>query len=243
MAIKIDLLPGYVRLRRILKWSAGIAFVIVTALGSVLYVFYEKTRNELTVANQNVDTWQAAATLATTVETEANAKVASLAPLTDTVAFFANATQTGPRRATAVDLIRRYIMPDALVSSIDISNGRNVTIVASVADSDAYGRLLLNLRQGTQGNPVAPALPFVWKTLPMASGVPGYPLPAPTAPGATGSATGAAGDAAAAAAGPTPKIFPLNISIAGELTDDLAFASPLAPGETEGTGQPGAPGT
>jgi hypothetical protein len=227
-------------LRRILKWSAGIAFVIVTALGSVLYVFYEKTRGELEVAKQNVTTWEAAANLATQVETEANAKVASLANLDATVKFFADATQTGPRRAAAVDLIRRYIMPDSLVSSIDISNGRNVTIVASVADSDDYGRLLLNLRAGTTGTLPAPPLPYVWKTLPMASGVPGYPLPAPAATGTTGSAGGAA---ATANTEPTAKIFPLNISIAGELTDDLAFTSPLAPGETEAAaaGQPGAP--
>ena len=231
MAIKIDLLPGYVRLRRVLKWTALISFVIVTSVGSVLYVLYYQKTLELETVKENVQMWTPVAAQATAVEAEANTKNASLGNKEATVKFFADATQTGPRRAVAVDLIRRYIMPDALVSSIDISDGKNVTIVASVVDSDSYGRLLLNLRKGTVGTPPPPAIPYVWQQTPMASGIPGYPLPSAPTPNLDSTT-------------PTAITFPLAISLAGPLRDDLVFSTPMAPGETDAApaGAPGAPG-
>ncbi len=218
MAIKIDLLPGYVRLRRVLKWTLLIALIIVTSVGSVLTLLWHKKKQEVEVAKTNLDMWKKVAADATVVVKEAADKEASLANLQSTVQFFGDATQTGPRRAAAVDLIRRYVMPDALVSSIDITDGKKVTIVAAVVDSDDYSRLLVNLRQGTAGTLPAPPLPYVWETTPVASGVPGYPLPSVTIPAITGS-------------DPIPKTFPLNISIAGPLINELAFSTPTAPGE------------
>ena len=230
MAIKIDLLPGYVRLRRVLKWALLGSFVIVTAVGSVLYVLFIQKKNEVTVAKQNLDMWKPIADDATKVAGEATAKDASLANLQSTVQFFADATQTGPRRAVVVDLIRRYIMSDALVSSVDISDGKNVTIVASVADSEKYSDLLLNMRRGTLNALPISDIPYVWKALPKASGIPGYPLPNVPIPNVTGNE-------------PIPKTFPLNISIAGPLLDDLGFTTPVANGEATApaAGAAGAP--
>lgn len=234
MAIKIDLLPGYVGLRRKLKWALLGSFVVVTAVGSVLYLLLYQKQGQVEVAKQNLEMWKPIAAQATSVAKEASDKDASLANIQSTVLFFGDATQTGPRRAAVVDLIRRYIMPDALVSSIDISDGKNVTIVASVADSDDYSRLLINLRQGTMPNPPgskpAPPLPYVWQTTPVASGVPGYPLPSIPIPALSGT-------------DPTPKVFPLNISIAGTLLNDLAFTTPIAPGEAAAAAAPGAAGS
>ena len=230
MALKIDLLPGYVRLRRWRKWSALLSVVLVSAVGAILYLTYYQKTLEVQIAQQNVLAWQAVANEATKVEGEATAKVASLGNLEATVKFFTDATQSGPRRAVAVDLIKRYIMPDALVSSVDIPDGKTVTIVASVADSDNYGRLLTNLRKGTVGFKPPPPVPYVWASLPVASGIPGFPLPESTPPNVTGNE-------------PVPMTFPLNISIASALTEELVFQTPLAPGETGAApaGQPGAP--
>ena len=231
MAIKIDLLPKYVQLRRVLKWASLISFVIVTAVGSVLYLLYFKKTQEVEAAKTDLEVWKAVAAVATGVAGEAAAKETSLTSLQSTVQFFGDATQTGPRRAAAVDLIRRYVMPDALVSSIDISDGKNVTIVASVKDSDDYSRLLLNLRQGTNGTKPAPILPYVWEApAPNASGVPGYPLPNIPIPALSGT-------------DPIPKTFPLNISIAGTLLNDLVFSTPVAPGETAGAAPGGQAGS
>ena len=196
MAIKIDLLPKYVGLRRALKWWLLISFVAVTAIGSGLYLLYFQKKQIAVATAADLEMWKPRAALATSVATEATNKEGSLGSMQATVQFFADATQTGPRRAAAVDLIRRYVMPDALVSSIDISDGKSVSIIASVADSDDYSRLLLNLRQGTLNTKPAPPLPYVWKTTPTASGFPGYPLPATPIPTLTGP-------------DPTPKTFPV----------------------------------
>ena len=231
MAIKIDLLPGYVRLRRVLKWTLLVSFVIVTAVGSVLYVLFEQKKGEAKVAKDNLEMWTPIAAKATAVAGEATAKDTSLANIQSTVQFFADATQTGPRRAVVVDLIRRYIMEDSVVSSVDISDGKNVTIVAAVTDSKDYSNLLLNMRLGTLNTVPPPDIPYVWKSLPKASGIPGYPLPNVPIPNVTGNE-------------PIPKTFPLNISIAGPLLDDLGFSTtgPLANGETVAAGPAGAAG-
>ena len=229
MAIKIDLLPGYVRLRRVLKWALLGSFVIVTAVGSVLFVLYNQKKNEVTVAKDNLLMWQPIAKDATDVGAAATAKDASLATLQSTVQFFADATQTGPRRAVVVDLVRRYIMSNALVSSVDISDGKNVTIVASVTDSQNYSDLLLNMRRGTLNQLPLSDIPYVWKALPKASGIPGYPLPNVPIPNVTGNE-------------PIPKTFPLNISIAGPLLGELEFTTPVANGEAVAAAPAGAAG-
>jgi hypothetical protein len=66
-------------------------------------------------------------------------------------------------------LVRQYINEDALVDSIDISNGTEVNIVATVRDPDQYAAFLLNLRRAAQENGGT-----LFKGLPTAEGPGGF---------------------------------------------------------------------
>jgi hypothetical protein len=224
MAIQIDLLPGYVGLRRILKWSLGIAVVLVSITGAVLYVLYDAKLKQVQTAQADVETWKPVAAEAERIAGEAKSKSDSLASIRDTVTFFGAAAQTGPRRAITIDMIKNYIMNDTLVASIDIPDGKTVTMVAAVRSTDDYGRMLLNLRKGastpTNDPPVSNVeLPYIWANLPSASGVPGYPIPEPAIPTLTPNQ-------------PVAETFPINVTVSAQLLDNFAFDTPLAPGET-----------
>lgn len=230
MAIKIDLLPGYVGLRRKRNWLAGISFVLVTIVGTGMYLAYYKTTLDVQTALENEQAWQAAATEATKYKTDADAKIASLIPVQTTVNFFADATQTGPRRAAVVDMVKRYIIKDALVATIDIPDGRTVSMVAAVSDTDSYSNLLLNLRKGTVNYADSP-LPTVWAQLPSAAGPKGYPntprppLPPPVLPIQA-----------------EAKRLPITVNINTQLTSDLAFTTPVPLADAGAPAAPGAPG-
>ena len=148
MAIQIDLLPQYVGLRRKVKAAAIFMFIVYVIAGTAFtLVWYQKTL-EVQTAKANVELYKAPAAETTKIAGEASAKLASLAPKQTTVDFFAAASQTGPRRAAVIDMLKMYINADSLVSAIDISDGKTVLITASIKDTDDYGNLLLNLRKG-----------------------------------------------------------------------------------------------
>ncbi len=171
-----------------------------------------------------------AAAEATKIAGEATAKVASLAPKQTTVDFFAAASQTGPRRAAVIDMLKMYINADSLVSAIDISDGKTVLITASIKDTDDYGNLLLNLRKGFISHDPKPATPTIFDSEPVASGVKGYPLPEPPLPPII-----RFGEL-------VPRTFPLDVNIKTSLTPDLVFETPLALGEAAAAAAPGQPG-
>lgn len=231
MAIQIDLLPQYVGLRRKVKVAAVVMVVIYIIAGTVFtLVWYSKTL-EVQTAKQNVAIYQPIATETTDTKSKADAKVASLAPMETTVKFFSDASQTGPRRAAVINMMKPYIVGNALVSAIDIPDGKSVLITAAVKNTDDYGNLLLNLRKGFIQHDPLPSQPTVFDSLPKASGVRGFPLkpeqPAPLL---------SFGDLA-------PQTFPIDVNISTSLKPDLIFETPLALGETAAPAAPGQPGS
>ena len=234
MAIQIDLLPQYVGLRRKVKWAAIIMTIIYVIAGTAFTLVWHTKTLDVKTAEANRDAYKAPAAEATDVKTKADAKVASFKTIEDTVTFFAAASQTGPRRAVVIDMMKMYISKDSLVSAIEIPDGKNVTITAAIKNTDDYGKLLLDLRKGTVGVNPPPSTPTIWGTLPLGSGIGGFPTP--TEQPMTLAPFGQL----------VPQRFPLNVALATTLKDDLVFTTPLAPGEAAApvTGAaPGSPGS
>jgi hypothetical protein len=231
MAIQIDLLPQYVGLRRKVKWAAIIMTLIYVIAGTAFTLVWHAKTLEVKTAQANKAAYEAPAAEATKVKGEAETKVTSLKTIEDTVAFFTAATQTGPRRAVVIDMMKMYIAEDSLVSAIDIPDGKKVTITAAIKNTDDYGKLLLNLRKGTVGQTPAPGIPTIWGSLPLGSGISGYPTPLMPAPRLV-----PFGEF-------VPQRFPLNVAIATTLKDDLVFDTPVAPGEVVAPAAGGQPGS
>ncbi|HEY0074464.1 MAG TPA: hypothetical protein VGB77_10200 [Abditibacteriaceae bacterium] len=231
MAIQIDLLPQYVGLRRKVKWAAIIMTLIYAIAGTAFTLVWHSKTLEVKTAQANKAAYEAPAAEATKVKGDAEAKVTSLKTIEDTVTFFTAATQTGPRRAVVIDMMKMYIAEDSLVSSIDIPDGKNVRIEASIKNTDDYGKLLLNMRKGTVGQTPAPATPIIWGSLPKGSGIKGYPAPLMSPPRLV-----PFGEF-------VPVQFPLNVALATTLKDDLVFDTPVAPGEAVAAAAAGQPGS
>ncbi len=105
---------------------------------------------------QSLTTMQAQAieanTVATMTETSKAATavvVAEAAPKQSFVQFVVSASQTGAQRAALLDLVGRYISPDAVISQIDMSDGQTAKITATLKSPNDYARFLLNLRAGS----------------------------------------------------------------------------------------------
>lgn len=178
MAIKINLLPqSYALEKRRNQWIAGMAGLLgLTGLGiGLLYLSDQKLLEKV---KTDIATIQPIATRTTTVQGEAQAATNEATPVRNVVDFMADASKTGPERAAFLDLTRRYIYENALVSDIDVSNGRDFKMTATVRSPDEYYRFLLALRQGYEGysgGGNARGAGRLFETRPNASGVPGFP--------------------------------------------------------------------
>jgi hypothetical protein len=134
--------------------------------------------------------------------------------------FMTASTRTGPQRAALLNLVRQYIYEDAIVSSIDISDGQKVSIKATVRTPDEYARFLLNLRRATG---------ILFKGLPTASGPGGFangavPFLAPTSTGE-----------------PVPIIYPIVVTAEGVLQNPVQIPPDPVGGAPAPGGQPGGP--
>lgn len=182
MAIKIDLLPAYVQLRkkfhRTLAWC--IAFTGLVAGGLLMALHQRKL--ELQTAQTNLVAAQAVAAKTTAAKSGAEKATADAAPYISAVNFMTGASKTGPQRAALIDLIRRAIDIDAVVSSIDVSNGQTVVIKATVRNPDEYARFLLNLRRAsdTEGGTLFKGLPTATGPGGFANGAVPFQTPLPT---------------------------------------------------------------
>lgn len=229
MAIQIDLLPQYVGLRRKVKAAAFFMFIVYVIAGTAFtLVWYAKTL-EVQTAKANAELYRSVATQATDTKKKAEDKKNSLIPMDTSVKFFAEASQTGPRRAAVINMLRWYINRNSLVSVIDIPDGKNVLITASITDTERYADLLLNLRKGWVGHQPLPVTPAIFDAEPKASGIKGWPVALPSNPPANFGET-------------IPKSFPLDVNISTALTNDLKFETPLALGETGVAAVPGQAG-
>ena len=236
MAIRIDLLPRYVALRRIFKRIAIVCALVVMVLGTGLSAFYYQDYLKLQTLKANVETYKPIAANALATEKRANDKVAEAQPLQTTVNFFVDAARSGSERAAILDLIRRYIYDGALIASLDISDGTTAKLTASVRTPDDYARFLLNLRRGKAPTGI------LFSNDATASGIGGYPAgsttsaPAPTAPPVPG---GPPLVPTQAPAGGNFEVFPNNIPASATLKDPIVVPAP--PGEAAAPAAAGAP--
>ncbi len=226
--LKINLLPGYVKKKEILKRTI-IGCVVATGLvASGLLVVLEQRRLDLQTVNTNLAAAQTVASQATTVEAEKNASLGTAAPITTAVSFMASASKTGPQRAALLNLVRQYIYEDAIVSSIDISDGQNIKILATVRTPDEYARFLLNLRRAADVNGGT-----LFKGLPIASGPGGFANGAVPFLRNGGDGSGQ----------PVPQIYPVNVTAQGVLLNPVQIPpDPVGDAPAGGAGAAGALG-
>jgi len=245
MPLRINLLPEYVRLERRFKRIAAACVAIFACVALVLFALYYKQGQNLATLQVNLDNIDAVAKQAESVAAEAKAANAASAPKRGAVEFAVAASRTGAERAALLELISRYIYGEAVVNSLDISDGQNVTIHATVRNPDQYARLLNNLRRGSDANGGP-----LFAGLPAASGVPGFPPPRPGESGAQQNQAGGEGQpgqptTALSANQPSIIVFPVGVTATAvlkypvQLPADPANAAPagaaggaeVAPGE------------
>lgn len=169
MAIQIDLLPGYVKLKRQLHRSIAACIVGTGIIASGLLLVLQQKKLDLQTLKQDRDVWVAVAAKTDAAATAKTAAITETAPIASAVGFMTGATRTGPQRAALLDLVRQYINEDTIVDSIDISTGTAVTINATVRDPDQYATFLLNLRRAADINGGT-----LFKGVPTASGPGGF---------------------------------------------------------------------
>ncbi len=169
MAIRIDLLPGYVGLKRWLKRIAAVCALLVVAFAAVLYLFYYKEQLELRTLQANRDNIEKYAQMADAASKAASDATTKAKPFQDAVGFMVDAGRTGAERAALLDLVRRYVYANAVVGAIDLSDGQTAKMTVLVKTPDEYSRFLLNLRRGTTPTGV------LFADLPSGSGITGWP--------------------------------------------------------------------
>ncbi|HEX8551114.1 MAG TPA: hypothetical protein VF681_06105 [Abditibacteriaceae bacterium] len=214
MSIKIDLLPGYVKLRRVRKGLAWGSAAFIAGTAGVLFALYYQDSQRLATMQENRDNIEPfalaaeKAAAATTKATDATAPMAAL------VSFLVASGRTGSERAALLDLISRYIYSGAVISAIDVSDGQNAKITATVQTPEDYGNLLLSLRNGSKSNGGLLFAADPKTNMVTASGVPGFPAAAPVV----------------VTPGEQPQVipFPLSVNITGVLQNPVKL--PVEPG-------------
>ncbi len=232
MAIKIDLLPGYVKLKKDLRNSITGCIVATGLVAGILLMVLQQRKLDLETAETDRLALDAVVERVATAKKAKETANAASAPLLTAVSFMANTTKTGPQRAALLHLVRQSIDEDTIVSSIDISDGQKVIIKATVRDPDQYARFLLNLRRASdkQGG-------TLFKELPVASGPKGFANGAVLFKQPKGDGTGQA----------VVINYPVEVTAEGTLLNPVLIPpDPVggpAPGAAPGTGQtfPGAP--
>jgi hypothetical protein len=229
MSVKIDLLPGYVGLRRWFKRLSYGAAGLVALVALVLFLFYRQSEQTLAVKLQDLENIRPIADQARATQTAIETATNEAKPIETAVTFMVNASKTGPERAALIDLVRRYIYGGAVVSSIDISDGQTVKINASVATPEEYARFLLSLRQGSASNGGVLFANDPRSNAVNASGIPGGPNETFVLP--------------TASTEPTIIRYPLSIAATGSLKSPISIPTetgPAAPGAAPGS--PTSPG-
>ena len=225
MAIKIDLLPEYVKLKKDLIRISSACVVVIGCFYAGLSLAYEKDQLELRTIQTNDDTYKVLAAQAAQHNQAATDAQSQAAPMQNVIDFVYAASKTGPTRAAMISLVRSYIYDGALVGTIDMSDGKMVYIGAKVKNSDEYAKFLETLRRGADKN-VLYGLP------PSASGIAGFP----------------AGTTQFISPSPDPSgreivlDYPLNITAGGPLAHPEVLTMPDDPTKANGTTTPAAGG-
>lgn len=231
MAIKIDLLPGYVGLRRVRKGLSWGAAALVGATAGVLFLVYYKGQQQLDVLQENLGNVEANAKAAEAAAAAATEADKAAAPVTTLVEFITAASRTGAERASLLDLTSRYIYSGATINEINLSEASTgkITIKAQVKSPEDYKAFLLNLRLGSKSNNGLLFAEDAKTNMVVPSGIPGFPNNTAFVPPTPGEQ-------------PIPITFPLGVEIAGVLLNPVKL--PVEPGATApaagatGTGTP-----
>ncbi len=190
MAIKIDLLPGHVRQRAILQRAILGSALALALVGTGLAMAHNVKQKELETTQENLAVVSAISAKTTAAQGAQKSAEDSMKPVSDTIAFMLASSKSGPQRAALLNQVRQYIYVDTVVNSIDLSDGKNVNIQATVKDPTQYAQFLFNLRRA--GPPPAGAATTdagpLFEKAPVAKGVGGFnngyveflPPPAPT---------------------------------------------------------------
>lgn len=152
MSIKIDLMPRYVALQRRFRNFLMLAGALLAGTAAILGLIYLKGQNDLGVMKRQLKDAERVAGLTEKAQSAQTTATSAAVPLESFVQFVVNAGQTGAQRAALLDLVRRYISPDAVISQIDMSDGQNAKITATFKTPNDYARFLLNLRRGSATN-------------------------------------------------------------------------------------------
>lgn len=228
MAIKIDLLPGYVGLTKVFRRVVTLSLLSLGLLLAGLTLVYHSKQLELDTAKQNLLVAQNLETQTKAAETATATANSARAGFDAANNFMLASSKTGSERSALVNLITKYIYRNSVVRSIDVSDGKNVTIIATVTTPDEYANFRYNLVQAT-GVLFAPT--------PRVSGVGGY---------ANGAAPLVVPQPEAGSA-PVVVNYPITLTATAVLlnpiqipTDPVGGAAPATPGAPGGL-SPGGP--
>jgi len=226
MAIKIDLLPASVGLRKTFNRLLSASLLSLGLLLAALTLVYHSQQLELQTAQTNLAVATAVAAQTTKADSATSTANNARAGFDAANSFMLASSKTGTERSALVNFIRQYIYENSVVKSIDITDGKTVTIIATVTTPDEYAQFLVRLRNATgvlfNGNPRLTT-----------AGVGGYgsgaqPLivPQPEAGGA-----------------PVVVNYPITLTAVGTLLNPIQLPlDPVGTGTTT-TGAPGAPPT
>ena len=225
MAIKIDLLPAHVALRKRLRGAVVLSVLALAGTAGALALVYDAKQKELLTAQENRRNFEAIAARTTAAETARKNSETQAQAVNDTVAWMLAVSKTGAERAALLNQIRQYVDENTVLTGIDVSDGQNLKINAAVTSPTQYAQFLINLRRAadTNGGPL-------FAGLPRAGGVKGFPegvypegVPIPTDQ-------------------PIVIPYPLNIAAEGKLKYPVVLP-PDPTGGATATGAAGTPGT
>lgn len=227
MAIKIDLLPVTVALRRRLQRVIMLSLVTLALAASALVLVLDAKQKEYKTAEADRTTIEARATLATNAKALEDGFIGTAKAKTDTIGFMLAASKSGPERAALLNQVRQYVYEAAVVSAIDLSDGKNLRVEAQVKDPNEYANFLFNLRRASATPPYGGPL---FAALPRAGGVEGFP------------------NGAYLARPPTPSdqpivfVYPLKIAAEGPLKYPVVLPPDPVGAKTANAGSPSAGG-
>ena len=213
MSIKIDLMPRYVALQRRFRNLLLLASALLLGTAAVLAVIYMRGEKEVAVMQAQAEEALRVAKLTKDAKDKQAAAEKAAVNKQNFVQFVVGASQTGAQRAALLDLVRRYISPDAIISQIDMSDGQNAKITATLRSPNDYARFLLNLRAGsaTRGGQLFAEDPTSFAVLPQNS-LPGNGFTQPfTTPARTNV--------------PQVVTYPITMTVVGKLKDNIVVPS------------------
>lgn len=228
MSIKIDLMPRYVALERRFRTFMAGAFALLVGTAATLSLVYLRGQGNLARVKEQLADATEVAKMTTDAQSALATAESAAATKQGYVQFIVNASQTGSQRAALLDLVRRYISPDAVVSQIDMSDGQNAKITATLKSPNDYARFLLSLRQGsaTRGGQLFAEDPRSFAVVPQ-NALPGngFTQPFTTPPRTT-----------------VPQIvtYPITMTVVGKLKDNIVV--PVDPGSAPVAAVGGPPG-